>query len=144
MALQIALPYATDLPPDSGLAVRRSRIVKPAPLPAYSTLGQDDVFDPTRGKGGAGTSDAVSQDALQAMGVISSGRGAAALIKGGGSSARFVRPGASIGGWRVVSIGHDAVWVEKGGARRRLAVGASPEPPTSAPTPPADPGTPTE
>jgi hypothetical protein len=131
IALQIALPYATELPADTGLAPRRARALKVPAIPPYPALAQDDIFDPSRQRGDHGSPEGAA-DALQVVGVVSSSRGGAALIGMTGATARFVRAGESVGGWKLVSVAKDAVWVQKGDVRRRLAVGATPPGPTPA------------
>jgi hypothetical protein len=108
--------------------------VKPPALAPFPALAEDDVFDPARAKGGKGSSDAGGDD-LTAMGAISSGRGTEVLIKAAGSSARFLRSGESIAGWKVVGIGSGAVWVQKGELKRRLVFGASQDSGAPAPAP---------
>jgi hypothetical protein len=136
-ALQLALPYATELPPDSVLAPRHARATKPPALGAFPELAKNNVFDPARQKGGSSASAGDSDAGLTAIGAVSSGRGSAALMRTSGGAARFLRPGASIGGWTLISIEPDAVWLRKGDVKRRLAFGATPRP-----SPPAEGGTP--
>ncbi|HZZ90151.1 MAG TPA: hypothetical protein VFE13_17615 [Caulobacteraceae bacterium] len=131
------MPYATDLPSASMVAPRRPRPLVAAPIPPYPGLLDHDIFDPQR-KSGAGVASAGTESApLQVMGVVSSGRGAAALMKAPGAPAQFLRPGGAIGGWKLVSIGRDSVWIGRGDERRRLPVGASSEPWSSQPASPA-------
>src|SRR5690348_17128490 len=52
IALHLALPYATDLPPASAVAPRRPRPLHVAPIPPYPGLVDQDLFDPQRKTGG--------------------------------------------------------------------------------------------
>lgn len=139
IALQIALPYATDLPPASQVAPRHPRPVVAGPIPAYPGLVDQDIFDPQRKGGAGGAAGGGGSAPVQVMGVVSSGRGTAALMKAPGAATQFVRPGGAIGGWKLISIGRDWVWIAKGDQRRRVPVGAASEPPSPPPAAPAAP-----
>lgn len=139
IALQIALPQATDLPPASAVAPRHPRPLRAQPTPPYPGFVDQDVFDPQRKGGAGGALGGGGTAPLQVMGIVSSSRGAAALIRPSSAPSRFVRAGAVVGDWKVISIGRDSVWIAKGETRRRLPVGAAPELGAPPPTPAASP-----
>jgi hypothetical protein len=139
LALQAALPYATELPPDSAIAPRRPHAMKPPVLAPYPELANNDVFDPARAKGGSAVAGDDASGGLMAMGAISVGRATEVLLKAPGSPAHLVRAGESFAGWKLVSVGSDFAWVQKGGVKLRLVFGASAAPaaPPPSPAPPS-------
>ncbi len=125
--LQLALPSRTELPQDSGLALRRHREPAAAPIPAYPALATNDPFSPDRA---GGVADGGSIETCAVSGVLILGRQTAVLVKTAGAPARLVRLGEIACGWRLSHIEHNTVEFANRGQRRILTVGQPPRPPS--------------
>ena len=127
IALQLILTSRTELPASIGLAPRRARAAVVAPIPAYPALLAGGVFSPDRaGAGGIGAVSSASIDDCSAVGVISVGHTALALIKSPGAAPRAVRRGETVCGWRLSQIESTRLDFALAGQRRHLDVGAAP------------------
>lgn len=125
LALQIALPYRTPLPIDSGLAPRRARPPVESPLPTYSALLQNPLFAPDRSPGGTsikGAKGPGSLDQLTVVGIAMRRGAATAIVKGSDGTSQVLKPGEEIAGWRLSGVAPTYLVFLRGSERRILTL----------------------
>lgn len=127
---QFAVPVSTPLPEASTLAARRLRPVQATPTAEYAEVLSAPLFSPSRraagatavsgaGTGSAPLSAPSGPDRYVLLGAATGNRLATALVRGP-EGVRAVRPGQSLGGWRVAAIGTDSVRLQRSGRSRVL------------------------
>ena len=123
LLVQLALPIEADLPAvDAG----RPRVAALArldvpPVGVYPDIAADPIFAPDGG--GANSDDGAAGGAVTLLGVATSRGAAVAILAGSDGQAVTVRPGQSVGEWRLVGVGRGSALVDGPDGRRTLRVG---------------------
>lgn len=128
--LQLALPYANDLPMDGGMA-GPARIKPPPQVPRIIvpvSISDRDLFSPDLA---ASTAAAAPTDVLGGAviaGTVQRGRGLLAVVQERSGKVRYVGPGGQIAGWRISRLTANGVTLARGAETITAAYGASPSP----------------
>lgn len=126
--LQLALPYANDLPTDGGM-IRPARITPPPQLPRIIipvSFSDRDLFSPDLA---ASTAAAAPTDVLGGSviaGTVQRGRGLAAVVQERSGRIRYVGPGGAIAGWRISRLTANGATLTRGAKTITAAYGAQP------------------
>ena len=143
VAMQLALPGATQLPELLSGRARVSFTVAPATIPAVAdpVINTRPLFSPTRtaaqpaskaGTPGVQAPLTIADYALAGT-AVARGSAATAAFRLGSGQTVTVRVGERIAGWRLAAVARDGVAITRGRARRALRVGQSAAPITGIP-----------
>lgn len=127
LLLQAALPIEAELPPiEAGRPApsRRGEVYR-IPIPDRPAILARDMFAPSRDGGAA------SGGEVRLLGLARSGSASAAILSGPGGAVTL-RPGQSVGGFRLVGIGRDSVVLDGTGGRKVLRIGQGSAPAAAA------------
>ena len=137
--LQLAMPYAQDLPADSAAALptRPTRIAPPPQVPLVSVpamLSARSVFAPVSGASAAAAGPTDALNGAVIAGTVQRGRGLVAVVQERTGRIRYIGPGGLISGWRISGVSASGVRLTRGAETINAAYGAVPAAP-AAPAP---------
>jgi general secretion pathway protein N len=130
LGVQLVLPPSAPPAQPAGLAPRRQRPIVVPPVPEYAAILAAPIFAPDRRPGapeGASSNAGGSLAGYAAVGAVSSGTGATAVITAPGGGLKTVRRGDEVDGWRLTGVDKTRVYFEHNGVRHALVIGAPPE-----------------
>lgn len=130
LAVQLALPRQTRLPE---IGQPKVRAVQP-PVRVYVAdaadpqIGTNTLFAPSRtlyapATGATGVVPADRFEGAMLIGIARSRNFAVAVVKQAGGAVSSIRPGAALGGWRLLRVGAASAVFASGGVVRTLIVG---------------------
>ncbi len=123
LGLQFFLPYSGPPVQSSLLAPRRPHLVTTPLLPEYAAILKAPLFAPDRHPGDIGPNTAGALGAYAALGSISGGSAAAAVLSGPGGSTKTLRTGETLEGWRLAAVDRTKLTFERNGQKHILVIG---------------------
>jgi hypothetical protein len=130
--VQVAIPAPLKLPDDPLVLPRRLAPLPPQVLSADGPDVQGSLFSPDRAAGAAAGAGGAA--GLSLAGLARARGLAAALLRRSDGTTALLRVGQSVDGWRLASIGQDAVVITRGSEKQTLPVTASAVPAPGAAT----------
>jgi hypothetical protein len=118
--LQLALPSATRLPPDSDLVPRRAQEPATPQTPSFPIIFQDPIFAPDRKPDDTAIPVEGGMSGFTVLGIAMAGDTATAVVRGPDGTIERIKPGDEEEGWRLVSVAFDGLTFERNKERRLL------------------------
>jgi hypothetical protein len=124
--LQLALPSATRLPPDSDLVPRRAQEPATPQTPSFAIIFQDPIFAPDRKPDDTAIPVEGGMSGFTVLGIAMAGDAATAVVRGPDGTIERIKPGDEEEGWRLVSVAIDGLTFERNKERRVLMLVKAP------------------